>query len=182
MTCIIGFVSKDRIYIGGDSAGIAGYHKVIRVDEKVFKKDKMIFGFTSSFRMGQLIRYKLKIPEQKVGQDDMEFMTNNFIDALRDCLKDGGFAEKNNSAEVGGTFLVGYKRHLYQIEENYQVGCRQEPFDAVGCGQDIALGALFVLRFVSMNPCEKIRRALVAAERYNTNVARPFLIKYIRKA
>ena len=39
MTCIAGLVdSNGDIYIGGDSAGVAGYDLTIRADEKVFKK------------------------------------------------------------------------------------------------------------------------------------------------
>ena len=45
MTCIIGLVENSKVYIGGDSAGVAGYGLSVRADEKVFKKGDFIFGF-----------------------------------------------------------------------------------------------------------------------------------------
>ena len=52
MTCIVGLVENGKVYIGGDSAGVAGLDVRMRSDEKVFTKGNMIFGYTSSFRMG----------------------------------------------------------------------------------------------------------------------------------
>jgi len=62
MTCIVGLVENGKVYIGGDSAGVAGLDITTRKDEKVFQKENMIFGFTSSFRMGQILRYSFKNP------------------------------------------------------------------------------------------------------------------------
>jgi len=57
MTCIVGLIDKEskKIYMGGDSAGVANYSLSVRKDPKVFKRYGFIFGFTSSFRMGQLL-------------------------------------------------------------------------------------------------------------------------------
>jgi ATP-dependent protease HslVU (ClpYQ) peptidase subunit len=63
MTCIVGMVENGKVYIGGDSAGVSGFDYHIREDQKVFQNGDMIFGFTSSFRMGQLLQYSLKIPD-----------------------------------------------------------------------------------------------------------------------
>ncbi len=37
MTCIVGLVDNGKVYIGGDSAGCAGYDVRIREDQKVFR-------------------------------------------------------------------------------------------------------------------------------------------------
>lgn len=65
MTCIIGLIKNKKVYIGGDSAGVDGLNITIRKDSKVFKINKFIIGYTSSFRMGQLLRFKLKINNQR---------------------------------------------------------------------------------------------------------------------
>ena len=62
MTCIAAITEKGKVYMGGDSAGVSGYDITIRADEKVFKNGQCVFGFTSSFRMGQLLCYKFKVP------------------------------------------------------------------------------------------------------------------------
>lgn len=107
MTAIVGLVQDGSVYIGGDSAGVSGMSLTVRADAKVFRKKRYLFGFTTSFRMGQLIRYSLKLPKPKGDLD--AFMSSTFIDALRDCLKSGGWAMKDNEREEGGTFLVGLK-------------------------------------------------------------------------
>lgn len=116
MTCIVGLVENNKVYIGGDSAGVAGLSLMKRADEKVFKKDEFIFGFTSSFRMGQLI---------------------------------------------GG---------------NFQIAKSLLNFHAVGCGDDIAKGCLYGLKFSNKQPIDKIKIALEAAEEFSAGVRSPFNI------
>jgi len=59
MTCIAGFVNKNEVWIGGDSAGVAGYNLRIRKDTKVFKVNgRFLIGYTNSFRMGQKKIYR----------------------------------------------------------------------------------------------------------------------------
>lgn len=174
MTCIIGLKHKGNIYMGGDSAGVAGYRKEIRADEKVFVNGKFIFGFTSSFRMGQLLRYALVPPEKSPDMDVYKFMVTDFVNAVRNCLKDGGYATKKDEAEVAGTFLVGYEGHLFKIDSDYQVGESREDFAAAGCGEEFALGAMAALE--TKDPVNKIFKALTIVESYCTGVAGPFTV------
>ena len=172
MTCIVGLVDKGSVYIGGDSAGIAGLSISIRADEKVFSNGPFIMGFTTSFRMGQILRYKFDPPQQTVKQDDMTYMVTSFIDAVRQCFANNGFGDKE--ATRGGNFLVGYKGKLYNIESDFQVGVPAEAFDAVGCGSDLALGALYASK--GKTPEQRITLGLGAAAFFNAGVAAPFLI------
>lgn len=177
MTCIIGLVDKGNVYIGGDSAGVAGLAISIRADEKVFVNGPFIMGFTTSFRMGQLLRYKFDPPKQTVKEeDDVEYMVATFIDAVRKCFSDNGFGDKS----TGGTFLVGYKSRLYTINSDFQVGIPADTFDAVGSGSDLALGAMYAAK--SLEPVKRIKLALEAASIFNAGVAPPFrIVKQITK-
>jgi hypothetical protein len=65
MTAIVGLVHKESVTIGGDSAGVSGLSLSVRADAKVFRKGRYLFGFTTSYRMGQLIRYSLQPPKPK---------------------------------------------------------------------------------------------------------------------
>lgn len=172
MTAIVGLVHDGRVYIGGDSAGIAGYQLTVRADQKVFRTDRYVFGFTDSFRMGQLIRYSFEPPAPVTRLD--KFMATTFIDALRGCLKEGGYARKESEQESGGTFLVGVAGRLFRIGSDYQVGESVDAYDAVGSGDDLALGALYATP--DRRPKERIRIALSAAERFSAGVRRPFTI------
>jgi hypothetical protein len=60
MTCIAGISDKETgiTYLGGDSLGSNGYSGAINKQHKVFHlqdTNEAIIGYTSSFRMGQLL-------------------------------------------------------------------------------------------------------------------------------
>lgn len=179
MTCIIGLVDDGNVYIGADSAGVAGSGLSIRSDPKVFIRDDFIMGFTGSFRMGQLLRYNLQVAYRPEITDILEYMVKTFVEAVRRCLKGGGFAEKKDDREKGGTFLVGYQGRLFRIGSDYQVGENKLPFDVVGCGEDIAQGSLYSNGY--LKPKERILQALEAAEQFSSGVRRPFLIERLNK-
>ena len=171
MTAIVGLAQAGSVYVGGDSAGVSGMSLTVRADTKVFRKDRYLFGFTTSFRMGQLIRYSLTLP--KPGGDLDSFMATTFIDAVRDCLKAGGWAAKENDREEGGTFLVGVRGQLFAVYDDYQVARAADGFAAVGCGDQIALGALYATADLGMGPRRRVRTALAAAERFSAGVRGP---------
>ena len=175
MTCIVGLTELGTVYIGGDSAGVnSRFDLAIRADQKVFINGPFVMGFTSSFRMGQLLRYKLTPPERYESQDLYNFMVTAFIDAVRACLKTGGLMRKENEVEQGGFFLVGYKGRLFEIESDFQVGERQINFAAVGCGADLAMGSLYSTR--ANDPITRIKLALEAASFFSAAVKPPFFI------
>ena len=143
MTCIAALTDGKKVYMAGDSEGVAGYDISIRRDEKVFKiGKKMVLGFTSSFRMGQLLRFNLKPPKHPLGMDSYEYVVTKLIDVVRKTLKDGGFSTTVNGEETGGCFLLGYRGRLFRIDEDYQVGESLCGYDSVGCGESYSLGYL----------------------------------------
>jgi len=181
-TCIVGLESDGVVYIGGDSAGVDGWlGRSIRVDEKVFIKNRMIFGFTSSFRMGQLLRYTFNPPKQAIGQDDFEYLCGPWMESLVKCLKDKGYAKVDKNEVSGGIFLLGFNSKLYRIEGDFQVGRRVEPYDACGCAERYALGAMALLVNRHIGPEEKIREALGIAEKFSAGVKGPFVILKLEK-
>ena len=174
MTCIVGLVHEGVVYMGGDSAGVGGMSLTVRADEKVFQNGEFLMGFTTSFRMGQLLRYSLKPPRRHPDDDIHQYMVVDFINAVRECLKSGGYASKGNEVESGGTFLVGYAGHLFTVDSDYQVGIPEDGFAAVGSAEDIARGSLFATQ--GQEPRSRVLTALRSAERFNAGVRGPFHI------
>ena len=175
MTCIVGLVHEEVVYIGGDSAGVGGLSLTVRADEKVFQNGEFLMGFTTSFRMGQLLRYSLEPPRRHPDDEINQFMVVTFTNAVRECLKAGGYASKKDEVESGGTFLVGYAGHLFTVDSDYQVGIPEDGYAAVGSGQDIARGALFATQGQA-TPRSRVLTALRSAERFNAGVRGPFHI------
>jgi ATP-dependent protease HslVU (ClpYQ) peptidase subunit len=181
MTCIAGLIDNGKVYIGGDSAGVSPstYGLTVRADSKVFKKGEFIFGFTSSFRMGQLLRYKLHTPYHRPEMPVDEYMNTEFVDAIRTCLKEGGYAQVDKGEESGGVFLVGYRGRLFKIDSDYQVAEGVDNMAACGCGEAIALGSLFSTANFEMAPEMRVKNALTAAERFSAGVRGPFIVEEI---
>ena len=119
MTCIVGIFAGGIVYMGADSAGINADSITIRADEKIFiLKNRFLIGYTSSFRMGQLLRFSFRPPPQKKGQNDYEYMCTMFINSVIKCFNRGGFGKRDEDEEIsGGQFLVGYKGNLYTIND-----------------------------------------------------------------
>jgi len=179
MTCIVGFIKNNKVYIGGDSAGVGdGLRIHERKDTKVFKVGKFLIGYTSSFRMGQLLRFKLKVKPQTKSQTDYKYMCTYFIDAVRKCLKDNGYGEIEDNVETIGTFLVGYKNKLYIIEGDLQVGEHIDNYNSVGCGSFYAFGALHILsQYNTLSPRQIIEQALITATKFSAGVRPPYIIE-----
>src|SRR5262245_4836166 len=107
MTCIVAIEHAGKVYIGGDSAGSnERFHLTVRADEKVFRNGDFFMGFTSSFRMGQILRYRFTPPAHPKGTPNVEYMNTLLVDAARECLKEYGFAKQSSGEESGGTFIV----------------------------------------------------------------------------
>lgn len=175
MTCIAAVVHEGDVWMGADSAGVGGLSLAVRRDPKIYRVGDFLFGFTSSFRMGQLLGYKFSPPAHHNDVNVERYMATAFIDALRDTLKDGGYARTENGTETAGEFLVGYRGRIFRVCSDYQVGENLAPFDAVGCGAELALGALHATR--EKSPCDRVTLALEAAEAFSAGVRRPFLVQ-----
>ncbi len=178
MTCIVGLVEGKKVYMGGDSAAVSATPSSslkVRSDPKVFRNGDFLIGYTTSFRMGQLLRFNLVPPACPDDIEPYEYMVSLFIPAVRKCLKDGGYARKDNERESAGEFMVAYKGILFDVESDYQVGTIHDPFCAVGSGAQVALGALTVTDGLPGE--ERVRKALEAAERWCSNVRGPFTIE-----
>ncbi len=178
MTCIVAVKDNhNRLWMGGDSAGVGGfgtYSVVTRTDPKVFKLGEYLIGFTSSFRMGQILRHKFKPPIPPADVDISHFMVTDFVDELRKCFKEAGWIEIKEGKESGGIFIVGIRGKLFTIEEDFQVAESADEFTATGCGIELALGSLHTSE--GWGPVDRIQLALGAAQRFSGGVREPFLI------
>lgn len=174
MTCIVGFIDKKnkKAIIGADSAGVAGLDVTIRKDKKVFQVGEFIIGCTSSFRMIQLLQFSFT-PPKVYDKDIYEYMCTDFINAVRNCFKDGGYLQKySDGDEKGGTFLVAYKDRLFKVSGDFQVGEAMQGYDACGCGESYALGSIFNTNKTNANAI--VLDALKTAEYFSVGVSEPF--------
>jgi ATP-dependent protease HslVU (ClpYQ) peptidase subunit len=177
MTCIIGLADKGNVYIGADSASVNVDALVSRPTNipKVFKRGPFLIGYTTSFRMGQILEHWLEVPVQTTAnKNDQEYMVKEFAESVRSLFKMKGFSTNDK----GGTFLVGYSGKLYSIYSDYQINEKADQFDAVGCGDEFALGAMAALK--NLKPTQRIKKSLEVAAYFSAGVMPPFRVKYIK--
>jgi ATP-dependent protease HslVU (ClpYQ) peptidase subunit len=180
MTCIVGIIDKEnnRILIGGDSAGSGMNIIITRKDPKVFKNKKFIIGFTTSFRMGQILMTEdLSSRSQKKNEDDLTYIIKVVVKRIRKLFKDGGYScEDKEGGEIGGDFILGYKNKLFLIHSDFQVGEYHDDYMSCGCGEPYALGSLHGTENTSFTVSERLIKALEAAQKFALGVRGPFNI------
>ena len=173
MTCIVGVVDDEGIIMAADSNGVsAGYNVTPRADRKVFVvqttiRQPMLVGFTSSYRMGQLLKWW----NPPAARGDLErYMQTTFIDGVRRLLRENGYMKVTDNREEGGTFMVGYHRRLYVVHSDFQVAVPALPYAAVGSGEEYALGSLYTSDDGVLSTEARARIAVEAASAFNTSV------------
>lgn len=190
MTCTLEITDGRSVVLGSDSAGVGGHEMRLGAEPKVFRAGSYAIGFTTSFRMGQILRYETALPEPppRCSPDEMErFIVTEFIPTVRKSFSDHGFAktarftssgDANVTEEgqaVGGLFLVGVAGQIFEIRQDYHLARPVAPYAAVGAGAAVALGALHALEAVpNLSLRDRATKALEAAEAYCTVVRGPF--------
>lgn len=177
MTAVVGLVHKGRVHLGADSALVGGsWNLTISAQSKVFHAGPYVIGTSGSTRFAQILRYAFE-PPAPTG-DLHRLMVTGFVDAMRATLKEHGATDTGTSREstTDSSFaLVGVHGRLFEIQSDYQVQANADEFAAIGCGFDLALGALHATeRLPRMAPRRRLSIALEAAERFSAGVASPF--------
>lgn len=174
MTAIVGLVHGGDVYMGADSSGGTDRYIAQRYDPKIFINGSFLMGYTTSFRMGQLLKYSFEAPKPPDIQDElMRFMATDFIDAIRSCFKSGGWGEIEKNRETGGSFMVGVAGRLFEIEGDYQVTEETQGYASCGSGALVALGSMYATSHTSFGPHKRIELALKAAEFFTPGVRGP---------
>ena len=173
MTCIVGIAQGGKVWIGADSASVSNWQCTKTTLSKVFKVQDFLIGYTTSFRMGQILQYHLVVPLQ-TDQLDLEYLVTKFIPKVRDVFQEHWFDEVKKEKNKGGDFLLGYGGHLYYVACDFQVNENVCGFDACGSGEEYALAAMKALE--GLQPEERIRRSLEIAAFFSISVCGPFQI------
>lgn len=181
MTCIAGLIADGRIWMGGDSVATAGAVVYDKAEPKIFRREQMLIGVSGSPRATQLLQHGLSLePCENFAKLD-KYMACDFVDAVRECLKDGGYAKKKDEQEsFDSILLVGFGGCLFTVFTDYQVHRDARNFAAIGSGMHEARGSLFTTASMRLSPRVRIRRALQAAAAFDAHVRPPFVIRSMR--
>lgn len=188
MTCIVGIEFDQGVLIAGDKQGTEGNMRQDFVNSKLImlppaseQGASAIAGYSSSYRMGQILENFVRMPDQPEGMSDISYLVSLFIPKVISAYKDNGSSLDPSGEYVesrSGYFILGYKGRVYSIGSNYSVLSPRLGYCAEGSGEQVALGNLFSFlgescpskdrSFTRAHACA--REALRAAYTFNSSV------------
>lgn len=169
MTCIVALKNGEGVFLAGDRRGSNGY-TYTRWGAKVFKVGKFAFGYTTSFRMGQLLQYHWNPPKLKEDQDIAQYLYVDVLNSIKKLFSDDRFDQKGNE---GGTFIMAYSGMVFTIQEDYGMN-EVLDYASVGCGSDEAEAVLYALDKIAspLGSEERITLAIEAANARKVGVSK----------
>lgn len=177
MTIIVGLEFEGRVWMGGDAGAVGGDTITRLAHPKVFERSGILIGHSSTFRLGNLLRYAgASFPEIPEDAEVCQWAATEFMDAVRDILKTGGHAMKENERESGGFLLVGIRGKLLEINPDYGYVDSADGYLAIGSGTPFALGSLATTQELYMTPEARIRLALEATVKHCNTTLAPFTV------
>jgi ATP-dependent protease HslVU (ClpYQ) peptidase subunit len=139
---------------------------VVHHQPKVFVRNGVAFGYTTSYRFGQLLEHALPDPivPDKV-EEVYPWLIKVLVPAIKTVLKD-------NDYEGGGNCLIGVKGQLWELQNDYSVLRSVNGYAAVGSGYEYANGAMYaqLSRVGPKSPEELVRLAIEAAGTFSPSV------------
>ena len=173
MTCIVGYVHNDKVTLAGDQLGSNGYSKENHEKlTKVFKVGEFLIGYTTSFRMGQILQYSWTPPTLYHGQNEDVYIYNDVVRSLSSVFEANKYGEKKGAEESTGVFLMGWRGRLFTVQSNLSI-LEHDKFAACGCGEEYAKGAIYTMiemGHLSENPVELLTEAIKTASYFSCGV------------
>lgn len=184
MTCIIGYQTGGKVYMGGDSCGYGS-----NSDSRIFKNPKVfklrvgniLCGYTWTYRYGQVLKQVLKNIKPKWGDSIQDWLIETFVPALIAKMDEQKILEiEDGMAKVSGA-LLGIQGRIFVILNDLSVVEPDGNLFTLGSGYQYAIGALAAIEdapaYVSgLTPKGKIHRALEITAQYCPSVREPFTI------
>jgi hypothetical protein len=103
---------------------------------KVFSKKGVVFGYTTSYRFGQLIEHV--VPDPVVPNDESEiyrWLIAVLIPDIKKVLKEAEY-------DKGGNCLIGIKSQLWEMQDDFSVLRSVKGFNSCGSGYEYAVSSM----------------------------------------
>jgi len=168
MTCILACIKNKKVHMMGDKQGSNGfiYSNYSKIS-KVFKNKEFLIGYTTSFRMGQLLQYNWEPPVKSSDDSEEVYLFNKVVTSILNCFKANDFGYKDKANWEGGNFLIGWRGRLFEMQPEMSL-LEHTDFTSVGSGEYHAVAAMNTLRITrtyDTDPKKFLETALLVASR-----------------
>lgn len=174
MTCICGIAAEGKVWLAGDRMASNGFIKYESTRPKVFKNGSFLIGYTTSFRMGQLLEFKWSEPPRISSKTDEEYLFTDVIDSIKKVFKDNDWSSGDQGEDAGGQFLIGFRGKLYEMQPNFSLmGCGV--LASVGSGMYHAAATIYNLqKHTDLSTEEIMGEAIETASKFVVSVGSDF--------
>jgi len=147
MTCVVGVVGESGVLLAGDSQSSTLNSNRKNKNPKTGNISEILaFAACGSARLNDLLAHEIGIglEDPALGRDEHEWTVREFIPHLRHFLANNGQLLDFFGLEYldESAFLLAVRGRLFTIDGDLQVAEHILPFDALGSGQDVAIGAM----------------------------------------
>jgi len=173
MTCVVGVEKEGVVWLAGDSACLddEGDAVVTQRQSKVFRRGDYCIGFSGSFRIGNLLKYDIKLPENPSKNHPRQIS-----EIISKAIEEYGLKEEDWSA------LIGFKDKLYIVQADCYCYRHTKTYAAIGAESAVAvaLGTFCTLDAMSsslkepMSGKAMVKLALENAMTFSSNVRPPW--------
>ena len=120
--------------------GTGWNNKIVHTQPKVFNKKGVVFGYTSSYRFGQVLEHMLADPVVPEDTDDIyRWLITVVVPDIKSALKESGYGKDSE----GGNALIGVRGQLWELQPDYSVLRSVLGYNAVGSGEEYARASVF---------------------------------------
>ena len=181
LTCVVAIKTEHGVIMGCDScAGGRTSAVVIEKPCKVAKVGEFLIGYTTSFRMGEILHKCITPMGHDPRKDIFDEIVTVLVPQLRKEFKDQGYLVTHEGSDWGGEFILAHGKRIFHVYDDFCVIEYADHFAACGCGEELAMGAMHALDVVNQHkagtttPKEMLQAALETAAKYSGFVKPPF--------
>lgn len=174
MTVVLAETEGRSIIFAADSAGAKGDEIYTIGLPKVFALGPYLFGYTGSYRIGQILRHYVELPDPPEIHPE-RFLVREAVPILRQAVNDQG-AALHGPGFLGEktAILVAFHGRIWCIGTDLTV-LPETSYAAIGSGRLRAYGALHALNAAGVEPARKrLELTLAATAEYTANVRPPW--------
>jgi ATP-dependent protease HslVU (ClpYQ) peptidase subunit len=146
VTVVVGIRGRKGVLLAGDSQASTPWSNRKVADSKTFAISELVaIAYCGSARLGNLLTYHTDgLDDPPLGRDEHRWAVRDFIPFVRWVAEEHGYLEIHHNAETLGdaAFLLAVRGRLFTVDTDMQVAEHRLPYDALGSGDDVAIGAM----------------------------------------
>ena len=169
MTCIVGIIHNELVYIGSDRAASDGDSILSIKNPKVEVRDGWIYAYAGTIGIGQLLSY---IPLPAEVDDLLSYIRLTVVEELKKAIESFSYIPTEHDT----TWLIGKNGRLFELSSS-DWGVVEVDYTSIGSGSQYAFGSLYTS--IDKSPIERIGMAIGAAITYSPSCQGPIDILYI---